>query len=136
MTGSDSGEVGVIRLLVAGLLLSVAGTALADKPLSIAKVEARLFLNYSGTLSKPITSKTVLWNAVIGEGNIPEPSNSTFVDVVVDGEPGSFDPGARVELVVTTASDGKVLQSQSGNVGVLNASGRYHVGFWIPKTGC
>jgi len=126
----------VIRILAAVVLLVVAGTASADKRLSIAKVEARLFLNYSGTLSKPITAKTELWNAVIGEGNISEPSNSTFVDVLVDGEPGSFDPKARVELVVATTSDGKVLQTQSNNVGALNASGKYHVGFWIPRTGC
>jgi len=126
----------VIRILAAIVLLGAAGAAFADKPLTIAKVEARLFFNYSGTLSKPITSQTVLWNAVIGEGNISEPSNSTFVDVVVDGEPGSYEARVQVELVVTTSSNGKVLQKQTNEVGSLNASGKYHVGFWIPRTGC
>ena len=126
----------MIRMLAASLLLSVATTASAEKPLTVASIEARLFLNYSGSLSKPIGPKAELWNAVIGEGNIGEPSNSTFVDVLIDGEPGSFEPSARVELVVSNVSDGKVLQTQSNGVGVLNRSGKYHVGFWIPKTGC
>jgi hypothetical protein len=29
-----------------------------------------------------------------------------------------------------------VLQNQSAEIGVLNAAGKYHAGFWIPKTGC
>jgi hypothetical protein len=125
-----------MRNLLAALLLLAATPASADKALTVAAMEARLYYNYSGTLSKPITSKTVLWNAVAGEGNISEPSNSTFIDVLVVGEPGSFDPKARIELVVTDASSGKTLQSQSAEIGVLNAAGKYHVGFWIPKTGC
>ena len=119
------------------VLLSVAATsASAGTALGVAKVEARLYYNYSGTLSKPITAKTVLWNAVVGEGNISEPSNSTFVDVTVTGEPGSFEPKARVNLVVTDQSTGRQLQAQSAEIGVLDTAGKYHVGFWIPKTGC
>ena len=125
-----------MRKLLLACLLLVAATASADKPLAVASIEARLFYNYSRTLSKPITSKTVLWNAVVGEGNISEPSNSTFVDVLVTGEPGSFEPNAKVTLVVSDKSSGKVLQNQSAEVGVLNAAGKYHAGFWIPKTGC
>lgn len=112
------------------------GTALAAQPLSVASVQARLFLNHSGTLSKPVDAKTELWNAVIGERNIPGPSNATFIDVRVQGEPGSFDPDARVELVVVDKATGKNLQSQAAEVGVLDVHGSYHVGFWIQKTGC
>lgn len=108
----------------------------ADEPIAIRSMEARLFYNYSGTLSKPITRKMVLWNAVIGDGNIDEPSNSTLVDVVVEGEPGSFNPDRRVELVVSDSSSGKVILEQSSEIGVLNSSGKYHAGFWLPKTGC
>ena len=124
------------RTFAAMALLLLASPALADKPLAVAKVEARLFFNYSGKLSKPIGPDTVLFNAIIGEGNIDEPSNSTFVDVTVEGEPGSFEPKARVELLVLDASDGKLLQTLSNGVGVLNSAGKYHVGFWLPKTGC
>jgi len=125
-----------MRPYLALLLLALATPASADKPLSIGSVEARLFYNYSGTLSKPITSKTVLWNAVAGEGNIAEPSNSTFVDVLVQGEPGSFDAAAKVTLEVFNQESGKLLQAESAEIGVLNAAGKYHAGFWIPKTGC
>ena len=126
----------MFRLPLATALWLAAGSATAERLPEVASIEARLFFNYSGTLSKPITAKTVLWNAIIGEGNISEPSNSTFVDVLVDGEPGSFKPGLRVELTVSDTSNGKILQTQVNEIGVLNASGKYHVGFWIPKTGC
>ena len=126
-----------MRKLIAAMLFVLAtAPASAGKALNVASLEARLYYNHSGTLSKPVSSKTVLWNAVVGEGNIAEPSNSTFVDVTVLGEPGSFEPKARVNLVVTDQATGKLLQSQSAEVGVLNAAGKYHVGFWIPKTGC
>ena len=117
-------------------MLLAAEPASAEKALAIKSIEARLFYNYSGTLSKPVTGKTVLWNAVIGEGNLDEPSNSTLVDVTVEGEPGSFEPDLRVELVVSDASSGQVVLRQSGEIGVLNASGTYHTGFWLPKPGC
>ena len=129
-------EASVFGLLVAATLALAAGPVSAIRLPMVASVEARLFLNYSGTLSKPITAKTILWNAIIGEGNIPEPSNSTFVDVLVEGEPGSFTPDLRVELAVSDSSNGKVLQTQVNDVGTFNASGKYHVGFWIPKSGC
>jgi len=123
-------------MAIAALLLLLAAPASAGKPLTIASVEARLFYNYSGTLSKPITAKTVLWNAVVGEGNIAEPSNSTFVDVRVQGEPGAFVANSRVNLVVSDSATGKVLQDQTAEIGVLDTAGKYHAGFWIPKTGC
>ena len=111
-----------MRMAIAALLLLLAAPASAGKPLTIASVEARLFYNYSGTLSKPITAKTVLWNAVAGEGNIAEPSNSTFVDVLVQGEPGSFDAAAKVTLEVFNQESGKLLQAESAEIGVLNAA--------------
>ena len=69
----------MFRLLLATALWLTAGFATAERLPEVTSIEARLFFNYSGTLSKPITAKTVLWNAIIGEGNISEPSNSTFV---------------------------------------------------------
>jgi hypothetical protein len=125
-----------MRKLLAALLWLVATPAFADKPLAVAGIEARLFYNHSGTLSKPVGPKTELWNAVIGEGGIAEPSNSTFIVVLVQGEPGSYEPKARVDQAVTDQSTGKLLQSHSAEVGVLNVEGKYRVGFWIPKTGC
>ena len=101
------------RAIATIAMLLAAGSASAEKPLAIKSIEARLFYNYSGTLSKPITGKTVLWNAIIGEGNIDEPSNSTLVDVTVEGAPGSFDPDLRLELVVSDSSSGKIVLRQS-----------------------
>ena len=107
-----------------------------DGDLRVGRVEARLYLHDTGTLSAPISPNTALWNTIIGEGEALEPSTSTLVDVVVEGAPGSFDASRKVQLMVASSTNGKVTARMSKGVGVISQSGVSHVAFWLPETGC
>jgi hypothetical protein len=106
------------------------------KPLTVARVEARLYYAHSGTYSKVIDDKMRFWNVIIGEGGAAEPSKSLRVDVVLKGEPGSFEPEAKVTIDVINAETGKMHTQQSTQTGVLSDKGEYHVTFLLQQTGC
>jgi hypothetical protein len=119
------------------LTLSVGLFAATPAPtLKIKSVDARLFYSDTGTLSEPVTPQMALRNVIIGAGDVPEPSTSTLVDVVVEGTAGSFDPKWVVQLVVKESGSGKVIARASKHVSVLSNAGISHVGFWLPYTGC
>ncbi|MBL8522748.1 MAG: hypothetical protein JNN20_03565 [Betaproteobacteria bacterium] len=100
------------------------------------KIEARLFYHHSGTYSEVVNSKTRFWNVIIGEGGAKEPSNALRVDVRVKGEPGSFDPKARVTLDAVNDETGKLHAQLSTNLGTLSVRGEYVVTFLLQPTGC
>lgn len=104
--------------------------------LALAKIEARLFYQHSGTYSNVIDGKARLWNVIIGEGGAKEPSNALRVDVRVKGEPGAFYPNARVTLDAINDETGKLHAQFSTNVGTLSARGEYVVTFLLQPTGC
>jgi len=101
----------------------------------IDRIDLRLYLNHSGTLSDPIEEHAELWNVIIG-GGISEPSSSTLVDVIVSSDPGSYKKNAVVSLVATNQRTGKVLSRQLKALGVFSSEGKFHAAFWLPETGC
>ena len=123
-------RIALLLLLVAPCVVSAAS------PLAVSEIRARLFLNHSGTFSEPITDKMVLWNAIIGESGIKEPSNSTLVEVIVHGDPGSFKAGAYVDFIANRKTDGKLITNRRGQIEVLSKTGKYSIGFWLQATGC
>ena len=108
----------------------------ATNSLRIRDVEARLYYHDTGTLSEPVTPQTALWNTIIGEGDAQEPSTSTLVDVIVEGEAGTFEVGSRVQLIVKNSSTDEVIAELGKDVGVLSDAGLSHIAFWLPNTGC
>lgn len=120
-----------------GLLLFLPAVLQAqDGAPRVVQIEARLWLEHSGTLSAPIKRDATLWNTIIGEGSAAEPSTATLVDVVVRGKPGSYTSGAKAQLTVLNARTGKVMAQLSRKLGVLSDAGVTHVAFWLPDTGC
>lgn len=101
----------------------------------IDRIDLRLYLNHSGSLSAPLEENAELWNVIIG-GGISEPSSSTLVDVVVSADPGSYKKNMIVGLTVTNQRTGKVISRQSKTVGVFSSKGKFHAAFWLPETGC
>ncbi len=106
------------------------------KPLTVARVEARLYYAHSGTYSKVIDDKMRFWNVIIGEGGAAEPSKSLRIDVMLKGEPGSFEPTAMITIDVINAETGKTHTQQSTQTGVLSDKGEYHATFLLQQTGC
>ncbi|HRE13942.1 MAG TPA: hypothetical protein PLD37_07095 [Usitatibacteraceae bacterium] len=125
----------MIRFILAAMFLA-ALPARAAEPLKLVAVQARLFFQHSGTLSKPLDDSTILHNVIIGEGGVPEPSRSLLATAIVEGKPGSYDEKWRVDFTATDRETGKVIARFAKDVGVLSDKGRYHVPFWLPETGC
>lgn len=127
---------GITRTAFITMLLSMSGTALAADGPKIERIQARLFYSHSGTLSDPITPSMGLWNTIIGEGDVLEPSEATLVDVVLRGEPGDYPDAAQVDVIVTETQSGKTVLKQSSGLGVFSSEGRFHVPVWLAQTGC
>lgn len=108
----------------------------APPALVVARIEPRLYYSHSGTFSAIIDDKLRLFNVIIGEGGVPEPSNALRVDVVLKGAPGSFDAKAEVKLEVTDSETGKRIATQTATTGTLSERGEYHAIFLLQKTGC
>jgi hypothetical protein len=76
--------------LAAVALLFLEPVYVNAQALQIADVKVRLFFQYSGELSTPLTGKDELWNIMAGGGGFSEPANSAFVDVTVSGVPKTY----------------------------------------------
>ena len=102
----------------------------------MAAIEVRLFLAYTGTFSEPIHDGTTLWNTVLGEAGLTEPSSSTFVKIHIQGKPKTYAKGQSVELKVTPEGVKKSTTRQLAQLGLFNSEGKQYVGFWLSNTGC
>lgn len=100
------------------------------------RIDVRLFLNHSGTLSAPLDDRAELWNTIIGAGGAGEPSTSTLVDVVVSSKPGSFEKNGYVTLVAADAKSEKVISKMKERLGVFGSDGKFHAPFLLKDTGC
>jgi hypothetical protein len=116
------------------LLLGVLGNASFGA--EIDRLDVRLYLNHSGTLSAPLDDRAELWNTIIGAGSAGEPSTSTLVVVVVSSKRGSFVKNGVVTLVVANARSGKVMSRMTGRLGVFSSDGKFHAPFLLKDTGC
>jgi hypothetical protein len=123
-------------LLAAFLLLSDTCAAAPGRKSEVTAVEVRLFLAYTGTFSEPIHEGTTLWNAVIGEAGLTEPSNSTFVKVQISGEPMTYVNGQFVELKASFEGPRKLPERQRAKLGLFDSEGKQYLGFWLSNTGC
>lgn len=104
--------------------------------IQITDIKVRLFLQFSGEFSTPLTENEQLWNIAAGGGGLPEPASSAFVDVTVSGPPRAYVARQSVGLVVTNERTGKVIARLRGHVGIFGPSGQTHVGFWLSSVGC
>lgn len=125
----------LIRLAVAAPLFLIAARSAAQSP-QIAEVKVRLFFQYSGEFSPLLSENDVLWNVMAGGGNFAEPANSAFVDITVSDGAKTHIAKPVVNLVVTNARTGKVVERQSGQAGVFGPSSLTHVGFWVRSINC
>ena len=125
-----------VLALLAAIGVHSFAVAQASGPAQVDRIDVRLYYHHSGKLSEPIDDHSSLWNTIIGAGDAKEPSTSVLVDVIVKSTPDSFRPKTVVRLTVTSERSGKVISQQTKNVGVYSAEGKYHVGFWLPNTGC
>ena len=130
----------VSRVRSAAVLLSLLGAfswAMAQSPtIVVESVEVRLFLSHSGSFSEPIREGATLWNTVIGEGGLVEPSSSTLVKVQLSSEPKSYRKGTKVSLRVLSSAGKPRTVNLSKALGVFGADGKQYVAFWLPDTGC
>lgn len=125
----------LIRLAVVVPLFFISVRSAAQSP-QIAELKVRLFFQYSGEFSSPLSENDVLWNVMAGGGNFPEPANSAFVNIVVSGAAKTYIPKQVVNLVVTNERTGKVVVRQRGQAGIFGPSGVTHVGFWLRSVNC
>ncbi len=117
-------------------ILSWAAICGASVPPQIQAVKVRMFLQYSGELSPPLSGNEVLWNVVAGGGDVSQPTSAALVDVVVSGTVDKFDRKQLVELVVKSERTGRVLERRKGTLGLFGPSSETHVGFWLSSVGC
>jgi hypothetical protein len=127
----------LLAAFLAGTLSSVGAHAAEPKTEDrVAAVEARLFFAYTGTFSEPIHEGTTLWNVVIGEAGVSEPSNATFVVVHIQGKPKTYAKGKTVELKIVSEGQKKSTTRQVSRLGLFDSEGKQTIGFWLPSTGC
>lgn len=123
-----------MRLLAAAIAALAVTPALAAEP-AIDKIEAKLFLSTTGTLSDNVAegSGVTLWNTIIGEGGAG-PASDTLIVVTVKGEPGSF-----VEAPLTidvTGSDGKPVASRKVDGLLITTDGFAVTAVFAPDSTC
>jgi len=130
-----------IQHFVRGFLVSLVvwifatGACTGAEPIRIADIQARLFLQYTGTLSA-VTNGRILWNLPAGGGDAAEPGSAALIDVTLSGPSESFVGGRSVSLAVWSERTGKVLERHTTNIGIFGPAGRTHVGFWLARVGC
>ena len=124
----------------AAVLLSLLGACIEvtaqPQAIVVESVEVRLFLSHSGNFSEPINEGATLWNTVIGEGDLVEPSTSTLVKVQLSSKPKSYSKRAKVSLRVLSSADKPRTVNLNKALGVFGADGKQYVAFWLPDTGC
>ena len=102
---------------------------------AVEQIEARLFLAHTGTFSEPVPKGATLWNTIIGEAGLREPSSATLVKILVSGDPKSYDAKAKVQLTVR-AKTSKTRRVLAKRLSVFGSEGKQYVAFWLPETGC
>jgi hypothetical protein len=131
---SVMGILAIKLAIVTFLFWATMGSAVASP--QIQAVNVRMFLQYSGELSPPLNGQMPLWNIVIGERGISEPTSAALVDVVVSGPRNTFGGKHVIRLAVKSERSGKVLERSMGRLGIFGPSAETHVGFWLPSVGC
>lgn len=114
----------------------------ASPPFKITAIKAMLFYEQKATFSKDVLAdpKFVLWNTIIGDGDAGGGSASTLVLVEVTGKAGSYQPDRKIEFVASYKPNGKSLRlitlRRAIEIGILSATGKFYVPFWLYDTGC
>ena len=92
--------------------LWLASPLVSHSAISIDKLQARLYYDTTGTLSKPTTEDMQLFNTIIGEGDGGGKSKSTLVDVVLKNLVLEFRQ-AKVQVTVTNLENKKVILNKT-----------------------
>lgn len=105
------------------------------KPLKISSVKAYLHYSNDGNFSENIIDNPefVLYNVFIGEGSAKGPSDSTRVDVEIDGEHSGQDFSRKVQLVAK-GEDGKIIFNRISDI-FVSREGKCISSFWLYDTG-
>lgn len=127
----------VLAAAAAAALVALAPATLADGAPNIEKIEAKLFYEYSATLSKNVAdgSGVSLWNSMIGEGDIEEPANDVLIIVTVSGEPGTL-LEVPLTIAVTQKQGGKTVASRKVESILIPAEGKASAAVYVQDTIC
>jgi len=126
-----------IKVVIGTLLFLLPVFARADaKTTEIVDLKVRMFFQYTGELSMPLTGNENLWNVMAGVGEFTEPSSSAFVDVTVSGTAKKYGERRTVNLIVKNKRTGKIVERLRGHVGLFGPAGSTHVGFWLRSVSC
>jgi hypothetical protein len=111
----------------------------AKEQISVDMVEVKLFYQYSGRFSLPITSEDFLNNVFLGEYTLEgdtktEPADTALIDVALSLPPGK-DAFGRVELLVTDLKTTRIISRMQHDIGKFSPAGVSHVAFLYP-IGC
>lgn len=104
--------------------------------IEINDIKSYLFQQHTGSFLPALSENKDLWNVIIGEKGISEPTSSLFVDVVITGKANSFFKNQKVKLIVRDIDSRRVLYNFTATEGSFGANGVGHVGFWLPSVGC
>jgi hypothetical protein len=101
----------------------------------VADIHAYLFYEHTGTWSKDIigTEAFVLWNTLIGGGDVQEPANSFLVDIEFHR---SKDVKADYFLVVTERDSGKTIYTEKFKLGLFGDKNVWHKAAFIRDHVC
>lgn len=106
--------------------------------LKIRDVRSHLFYEHSARLSEDITQmpQMVLWNSIVGGGDVAEPANHLFVVVVLKGPPGCYAGAMHLRLEATNLADGERFFEQTRALGLLGADGEWATPFLLTHSTC
>lgn len=129
----------MMKIVLPLLLCLVSASSWAKEQIAVDMVEVKLFYQYSGRFSPPITSADFLNNVFVGEYTLEgdtktEPADTALIDVVVSLPPGR-DAFGRVELLITDLKTKRIISRMQHDIGKFSPTGESHVAFLFP-IGC
>ena len=104
---------------------------------TINSMEAYLFHKYSGTFSENIIGRKdlILWNAVIGEGDVKEPSDSFLLKIGFTGKPDTFKK-TNIQLTIKKKKSNEVVFFKIFNDILFSHLGVSYQAFMIKGYNC
>jgi hypothetical protein len=129
----------MMKIVLPLLLCLVSASSWAKEQIAVDMVEVKLFYQYSGRFSPPITSADFLNNVFVGEYTLEgdtktEPADTALIDVVLSLPPGK-DAFGRVELLITDLKTKRIISRMQHDIGKFSPTGESHVAFLFP-IGC
>jgi hypothetical protein len=114
----------------------LSASALALDVILVDSLDVKLFYQYSGRFSPPITSQDFLNNVFVGEYTLAddtktEPADTALIDVVLS-LPSGKDAFGSVELLITDLTTKRIISRMQHDIGKFSPAGVSHVAFLYP----